>query len=245
LARLNIEDKFFSDPRFIELCISLGDKFKAVGVMIMAWRLAQKWYLTPERLIPISEWKKANLPDEIYASGLAEKIDGKVRVMGSDEHFSWILKCREAGKRGSLKRLENSSRVPSPDPEGSQASLLFTLSSKKKEILMPEQNKKISKPEQINLHPAFVEIKNILQPRKVSLKLQTTWIDLYEDTEWIIYEIKKANAWEVSHPCRKKKNFGAFLNNWLSNASPRKQKSQKPVGFSAAELMQKYYPTHE
>ena len=61
VARINIEDSIFKDSRFIKLTIRMGDFHKALGALVHAWIVAQKWYLTPERMIPKSEWKEQDL----------------------------------------------------------------------------------------------------------------------------------------------------------------------------------------
>ena len=102
MARINIEDSLFKDIRFDELKMKLGSVDTALGAMVRAWSLAQKWYLKEEtcRLIPLSEWKKQRISDFIIEVGLAEVRENGVYVAGSDEQFAWLLQRQLAGKKG-------------------------------------------------------------------------------------------------------------------------------------------------
>lgn len=50
-------------------------------------------------------------------------------------------------------------------------------------------------------------------------------------------ELRKAEAWLFSHPDRvPKKNFKAFINNWMKNAVEFKKQNAKPVQGDASSL---------
>ncbi len=102
MARINIEDSLYQDTRFIDLYIKLNSVEMALGCMVRAWSLAQKWYLTESRMIPIQEWKKHKINQEIINSGMAEIIGDFVRVAGADDQFAWLAQKVEAGRKGGL-----------------------------------------------------------------------------------------------------------------------------------------------
>lgn len=158
MARINIEDSLFKDIRFDELKIKLGSVDTALGAMVRAWSLAQKWYLKEEtsRLIPISEWKKQRISDHIIEVGLAEIRENRVYVSGSDEQFSWLLQRQIAGKKGGRpsnqnkqEKVKGPDKVPVPPESGSNPlslslSLPLSLSlrdvvNEKKEMLSFEE----------------------------------------------------------------------------------------------------------
>jgi hypothetical protein len=113
VARVNIEDSLFTDQRFVDLVLRLGDMERAIGAMVRAWVIAQKWYVTEDRTIPLSEWQKQRIRDEIIEVGLAEVIDGRVRVAGADAQFAWLLQRIEAGRKGgSAKRDQATAKRP-------------------------------------------------------------------------------------------------------------------------------------
>lgn len=102
MARINIEDNLWSDPRFLKLCIALGDEVRAIGAVVLAWKLAQK-YWCPDR-DPIPEPAFDGLPAELISCGLAEKLDNGIRMRGSEEHFSWWFNRQESGRKGGLAK---------------------------------------------------------------------------------------------------------------------------------------------
>lgn len=107
MARINIEDSIYQDTRFIQLMFKLKDIDKALGVMVRSWAIAQKWYVRSEnRMIPMDDWNKQLLPNELFEVGLAEKDSSGewVRIAGADEQFAWLLQRVEAGRKSGMKR---------------------------------------------------------------------------------------------------------------------------------------------
>jgi len=102
MARINIEDSIFKDIRFEDLKIKTGSLETALGALIRAWSLAQKFYLDTEtsRLIPITEWKKQRINPAVLECGLAEQRGEFIYVSGSEEQFKWLIQKQEAGKKG-------------------------------------------------------------------------------------------------------------------------------------------------
>lgn len=108
MARVNIEDSLYRDNRFIELYIKLGSLETALGALIRVWSVAQKFYLLDDRRIPIEEWKKQKLNDSVIDVGLAENVNGRVRVAGSDEQFKWLAQRVDAGRKGGQSKGKQS-----------------------------------------------------------------------------------------------------------------------------------------
>lgn len=102
MPRINVEDSLFADVRFMKLAMKLGGLEFALGSLVLVWMTAQKWYLTPEKMIPFKEWKKQGLQDAILEVGFAEKIGEKIRVCGSDDQFKWLEQRIMAGRKGGL-----------------------------------------------------------------------------------------------------------------------------------------------
>lgn len=103
MARINIEDRLHKDHRFIQLVIALKNIDTAIGCLVRAWMLAQKWYLIDDRMIPIDEWKKQSFPKELLESDLVQVIGDKVRMRGADDQFAWLIQKVEAGRKGGQK----------------------------------------------------------------------------------------------------------------------------------------------
>lgn len=143
MARINIEDSIYKDGRFLDLCIALGDKDKALGGLFRAWALAQTWYLTPEKMIPFKEWSAQRIPGAIIEVGLAERVGDKVRMSGVEKQFDWLLQRHRAGSRGGLKSQENRQSDRLATAEQNQPSSLLTLYSS-----LPTHNSKLFTQEQ-------------------------------------------------------------------------------------------------
>lgn len=71
-------------------------------------------------------------------------------------------------------------------------------------------------------------IAEVIQARRVSEEVQKSWLSAYPDSEWVIGEVRKALAWEVSNGASKK-NFPRFMNNWLSKAWDSRKFNVKSV----------------
>ena len=113
--------------------IKLGVEDRALGALVRAWMLAQKWFATPERMIPVGEWEKQGCSDALIEVGLAKRKGEKIWICGAEEQFSWMTKAIEAGKKGGLKTQEKRLKQPLSNPQagvkGFEPSLLLAPSS--------------------------------------------------------------------------------------------------------------------
>ncbi len=122
MARLNIEDSIYIDPRFFRLSMALGSREAALGSLILAWSLGQKFYLKEEtdRKIPHHEWIKLEIKNEILAEKFATLKDGFIEIDGADANFGWLLQKQKAGqKSGESRRTavnKRSTHVNSREP---------------------------------------------------------------------------------------------------------------------------------
>lgn len=100
MARINIELSLFADSRFLNLVASTGCRYRAMGMVMEAFILAQKFYLNTDsnRMIPIDEWNEREMPAALIEAGIAKIKDDKfVYVRGSSEQFKWLLQKQSAG----------------------------------------------------------------------------------------------------------------------------------------------------
>jgi len=98
MARINIEDKLFTDERWMNLLLKVGDKDKALGIVCGAWILAQKNWLQ-YGFIPAKAWNKSfDLMIEVELA--TRRADGNVYVKGSKKAFQWLDQRSEAGSIG-------------------------------------------------------------------------------------------------------------------------------------------------
>lgn len=105
MARINVEDEFFIDPRFKRLVAALdGDEDRAIGMVIRAWRHAQNHWRKGEQPIPFKLWDLAAL-DLLVEVGLARREDDGIYCAGSREQFEWCTPNAKAvaGRVGGLQ----------------------------------------------------------------------------------------------------------------------------------------------
>lgn len=107
MPRLNVEDAWFIDvlrrrAKLIKILESTETEsdaiFRADGMALAAWRLAQDYANHPAGLVPLEEWP-ADL-DAFIAAGLAERRPEGVHVRGAGKQFKWLMSRSEAGSSG-------------------------------------------------------------------------------------------------------------------------------------------------
>lgn len=114
MARINVEDAIYRDRRFFNLAAKVGGPEAALGAIVFAWDLAQKFWKTSQKLIPPHEWKRLGFADDILECGLAELRDGLVYVCGSEEQFRWLDQKVTAGRNGGLAKASAAKRTLAP-----------------------------------------------------------------------------------------------------------------------------------
>lgn len=105
MARINIEDKLWTDPRLAILRRITGSDELAFGKLVVAWRTAQEYFVRGE-----------NIPEDIFdmmgfmplvAAKFAVLENGGYYLHGTREQFQWIEKKREAGRKGGQAKASN------------------------------------------------------------------------------------------------------------------------------------------
>jgi hypothetical protein len=104
MARINIEETWWNDPRKQHLTRLLNSEIVATGAFYTAARLAQTYWLNGRALIPEKIWKAFEFQAQLIEAGLAEVRDAGVYVVGSCDAFDWLELKKEAGKKGGLAR---------------------------------------------------------------------------------------------------------------------------------------------
>ena len=65
--------------------------------------------------------------------------------------------------------------------------------------------------------------------------LMTKWTDAFPGVD-VTAEIRKAHAWEISNPKRRKKDKVRFLNNWLARQQDSPRRGQFGAEGSSGDL---------
>ena len=128
MARINIEECWWSDPRRMKLAIALGGGALADGSAVNMWRLAQEFWSKGRRLIPKDLFDTLGFASDLLGVCLAEVRGDMVYVRGSSAYLDWAAEKREAAKIGgkkSAKRPRNAKgqlqKQPKQSPSKTQA----------------------------------------------------------------------------------------------------------------------------
>lgn len=138
MARINIEDKLWSDDRFLSLLEKLGSRAQAVGSVVLAFKLAQEFWLPNKKNIPLPRWELSSNAQALLDSGLAVLQQDGVYVSGTEENFAWYFAKVVAGKAGGKasaaaretkgkKSKQRSSTAQADSSESNPLTLTLTL----------------------------------------------------------------------------------------------------------------------
>lgn len=104
MARLTIEDCWWTDPRRERLAEKTHDLDLADIVALKSWTLAQRFWKAGRALVPRALFESLKHAEALLAVGLAKiNQDGlSVYVCGSKDYLDWLNEKREAGREGGL-----------------------------------------------------------------------------------------------------------------------------------------------
>ena len=120
MARLNIEDCWWTDPRRSALAERLGGDALADGAVVRAWRLAQEFWKHGRALVPKNMFDLLKFGSHLIEVGLAEIREDGVYIRGSSAYLDWVAERREAAKRGGKKSAEKRSSKRQPKSKQTQ-----------------------------------------------------------------------------------------------------------------------------
>lgn len=109
MARINIEDQYWPDPRRQMFCDLSGDSYKADGVFLRLIRIAQD-YTKKNELIPLTLFKQLPFHEHLIAVGFCKEFEAGIYLAGTQEHLSWLRDRSEAGKKGGQSKSESKTK---------------------------------------------------------------------------------------------------------------------------------------
>lgn len=161
MARVNIEECWWNDPRRQAFIIAVGDTFKADGIVFSLWKLGQD-FETNGQPVPISIFEAFPFWEKAVECGLAEKNCKGYYIKGTKDSSNYRRTATErqsnAGKRSAeARKLKYGTSIPinatnyiepnqdrtepnRPNPSSSSSS-----SKKNKELNTINQTRKVSK----------------------------------------------------------------------------------------------------
>lgn len=128
MARVNIEESWWTDPRRFKLGEELGSLAMADGLVVQAWHLSQQFWGNGRKKIPMIIFQQIQNNQLLFRHKLALRQGGFVYVRGTSQFHEWYAQYKESGAKGGkskanrLKRTPSelpSERLPSPSPSPS------------------------------------------------------------------------------------------------------------------------------
>jgi hypothetical protein len=251
VARINIEDKIYQDNRFTKLLIKLGSKRMALGALVEAWSLAQRFYLCQDndRLIPKKEWDEQEIAPEIIEVGFAEIREKGVYMHGAEAQFKWLLSCQAKGIRSAeAKAIKSTSVQPvltavQPLPTSYSFSSSFSKKNKEEEYIYINDNCSHLGNRAENGAGTIIPRKDLFADATqlmdaVPIITRDKWRHKYGDEDWIITQCSKAFDFHMTDPGAIPPTRGVWmkkLHTWLENSWEKKKKEKSTSLITAEE----------
>ncbi len=110
MARINIEDTWWTDPRRSALIRLMGSEELADGCALRLWRVAVGFWKLNRSPIPKNIYYLLLGAENMLSAGLVERIDeNNFYACGSKQHLDWIIEKQKtaslAGKKSAQVRL--------------------------------------------------------------------------------------------------------------------------------------------
>ncbi len=102
MARVNVDECWWSDPRRDRLGALVKSSLLADAVALRAWKVSQDYWANKCKLVPIPIFRLLPHSDALLESGLAELRDDFVYVRGAKDRHAWILSRRQNGALGGM-----------------------------------------------------------------------------------------------------------------------------------------------
>jgi hypothetical protein len=120
--RINIEDSFFIDPRTVRLAIKLGSEDLAYGMLLRAFKLAQKFWCNkenPKQNIPEEAFKNEKL-DILIDLNWAKQVCNSYYIHGTEKNFKWWFEASDKGKKSAAARFKKYGTAQPKNPNRSE-----------------------------------------------------------------------------------------------------------------------------
>lgn len=213
MARINIENSWWTDPRRGLLAKLCGCQDVADGVVIKLWRTSQHYWSSEKSLIPKEVFESLSRHKELVAAHLAFVEGDFVYAKGTREHHQWLLSRVENGKKGGLakasKHVANSSERLANASESCPPTPTPTLTpTKKKNICSPSA----SEFDFLSIYKKYP----LKKGKSVGLKKLKSQIKTKEHFE----KLEKAMGRFLEHQRKKKTekgfypHFSTFVSHW-------------------------------
>lgn len=246
MANLDLKEKFLKSPELAVLARMLKSRPLAIGFVVEFWELASEFWARGQ-IIPEAVFANYDFPEELFneAVHFAERRDGGIYAVGSEEMFNWIRAKRDAGRNGGIasgisrsnkinkmveatakqtpsygeanpKQIEPPIPVPIPKEEERIGDTHYVRCNELGEPLEDKRPRREKAALDDYIAPELMPVLDILKGRGVSKALQEEWLKSYTP-EFMIQKIKDLRIWEINAGAKgKKKNWGRFYSGCFS-----------------------------
>ena len=244
MARINIEEKWWGDPRRQLICDAAGDSYRVDGVFLRIIKTAQE-YIKEGKPIPHKLFSQFPFSSLFIDHGMCESTENGVWLDGAQKHLGWLgrrvlagaqggkvtspkkrdaAKAREQKKREIIEETDHKQNHKSTSKTTkAQASFSssFSISSSDSVSSSSSVEKERIAPSNKLLEAQgypkeYLPVHSILQERGVDLKIARIWLNTYPDPPWVVQQVLNAVAWETANPKSRKILFGKFVTNWMT-----------------------------
>jgi hypothetical protein len=203
VINIRLDSWFFIDQNFTKLVLKTGCQFKATGLLIHAWILAQKYWVE-FNAIPLEHWPK-ELDILIETGFIEQKDDNFLYLKRSKEQLSWLGQRSKAGK--TIKNKTSNAINAIRETKANETKRNRTKSN---EIVTGPIESLFGQPET----DALLEM--------VPQSTQKNWLELYSnETAFIKRELIKHIEWCKLNPKKvaiSQKGKVRQINYWLEKA---------------------------
>lgn len=102
MARINIDDSIFRTNEWTQLLLILRCRERAIGALIWAYIVSQRYWYPNRNPIPHEIWKSENLNQAVLSSGWAQVRDNGILMIECERMFKWLFDAKSKGRLGGL-----------------------------------------------------------------------------------------------------------------------------------------------
>lgn len=218
MARINVETRALAENRFTDLMADLGwDKTRTIGLLVLLWHDSQEREiveadrLSIEKFLAVTKGERAKTFDALLANDyLTKNSNGLFEIRGNRKHGEFLRRQRALGSLGGKSKASKRS-LSGTTPLAKPPNAIQCNAIQEEEKIAPNDP-----PDRFAAVGAYASLSPVFLERKVTQEVQRRWQAAFPDSEWVVTSIQKALAWEAAHPNRRKKNFAAFMTNWMT-----------------------------
>lgn len=102
MARINIQEKWWTDPRRTALAKAVKSQELADGIVINFWRTAQEFWKKKQQGIPEGIFRQMEHHCLLLQCEIAVQFDGMIYAKGGKKNFDWLFERLQQSSKGGI-----------------------------------------------------------------------------------------------------------------------------------------------